>query len=114
MTGVQPLGKDLLAWLDGGMPEGDRKELPSPRKFSEGWVIGEPDLVIKMPQPFAVASVEHQHGFACGKPQHVAEIVALVALERDGFARLEGVIDEQARGAKVQLRHVNVPSSAAF
>ena len=80
---------------------------------NEGEVVG-PLAAADRGLPFAVAPVEHQHRFACGKPQHVAEIVALVAVERDGFARLEGVIDEQARGAKVQLRHVNVPSSAAF
>ena len=33
--------------------------------------------------PFAVAAVEHQDGFAGGKPQHVAQIIALVALQRD-------------------------------
>ena len=37
--------------------------------------------------PFAVASVEHQDGLAGGKPQHIAEIIALVALQRDRFAR---------------------------
>jgi peroxiredoxin len=46
--------KTLLAWLDGGMPEGDRKDLPSPRQFTEGWIIGKPDLILKLPQPFDV------------------------------------------------------------
>ena len=45
--------------------------------------------------PFAVASVEHQDRIARGKPQHIAEIIALVALERDRFARRQRGIDEQ-------------------
>ncbi|MFO0841188.1 MAG: redoxin family protein [Gemmataceae bacterium] len=44
----------LLAWLDGGMPKGDDKDAPAPRKFSEGWVIGTPDQVFTMPKAFDV------------------------------------------------------------
>jgi peroxiredoxin/mono/diheme cytochrome c family protein len=44
----------LLDWLDNGMARGDDKDLPPPRRFSEGWVIGEPDLVVSMPTPFEV------------------------------------------------------------
>jgi peroxiredoxin len=44
----------LLKWLDSGTPRGDDKDLPPPLKFSEGWRIGEPDLILKMPQEFDV------------------------------------------------------------
>jgi AhpC/TSA family protein len=44
----------LLAWLDNGTPRGDDKDLPSPRRFPEGWSIGKPDVIISMPQPFEV------------------------------------------------------------
>jgi peroxiredoxin/mono/diheme cytochrome c family protein len=44
----------LLAWLDGGTPRGEEKDLPPPRKFIEGWSIGEPDLVLKMPRVYEV------------------------------------------------------------
>ena len=40
--------------------------------------------------PFAVASVEDQDRFACRKPQHIAEIIALVALQRDRLRRPPG------------------------
>jgi hypothetical protein len=46
--------KTLLAWLDGGTPRGDDRDLPPPRTFPEGWQIGTPDLVIKLPKPFTV------------------------------------------------------------
>ena len=56
--------------------------------------------------PFAVAAVEHQDGFAGGKPQHIAQIIALVALQRDSLALAQGGVDEQARGAKIEFRHM--------
>ena len=40
----------LLKWANNGAPEGDRKDLPPTPKFTEGWVIGEPDLVIEAPE----------------------------------------------------------------
>jgi len=44
----------LAAWADSGAREGDPKHLPPPPKFVEGWQLGEPDLVIKMPEPFTI------------------------------------------------------------
>lgn len=44
----------LLAWVDRGMPAGDTKDLPAPRAFADGWVIGRPDVVIEMPEEFVV------------------------------------------------------------
>ena len=40
--------KDLLAWLDDGCPKGNPDEAPAPRKFIEGWRIGQPDQIITM------------------------------------------------------------------
>lgn len=44
----------LLHWLEQGTPRGDDRELPPPRIFPEGWTIGKPDLVLTMPEEFAV------------------------------------------------------------
>jgi hypothetical protein len=41
-------------WAEGGVPEGDSADLPPPPRFTEGWQLGEPDLVFKMPEPFEV------------------------------------------------------------
>jgi peroxiredoxin len=46
--------KTVLAWLDDGAPMGDERDLPPARTFPEGWQIGKPDLVIKLPKPFTV------------------------------------------------------------
>jgi len=47
--------QQLFTWIDNGCPQGDSKDLPEPRKFVEGWRIGEPDQVFKMAEkPFQV------------------------------------------------------------
>src|SRR4051812_24041154 len=42
----------LAAWAQAGAPEGEAKDLGTPPKFPEGWQLGTPDLVLKMPEPF--------------------------------------------------------------
>lgn len=44
----------LLTWLDAGKPEGNPNDAPKPRTFSSEWQIGEPDLVLQLPEPIAV------------------------------------------------------------
>jgi hypothetical protein len=54
----------LIAWVDGGAPEGNPKDLPKPVAFVEGWNIGKPDRVIEMPQPFDVpasGTIDYQY-----------------------------------------------------
>jgi hypothetical protein len=40
----------ITAWVDGGAKEGNPKDLPPAPKFNDGWAIGQPDLVIKVPE----------------------------------------------------------------
>lgn len=40
--------QQIATWIDNGCPEGDRKDLPEPRKFVEGWQIGQPDQIVYM------------------------------------------------------------------
>lgn len=54
----------LVAWIDAGAPFGDKKDLPKPRQFSDGWLIGKPDIVLKMPADYTVqatGTVEYQY-----------------------------------------------------
>jgi mono/diheme cytochrome c family protein len=44
----------ILAWVDQGAKEGDPKALPPAPKFTEGWEIGQPDLVIPMPKEYVL------------------------------------------------------------
>jgi hypothetical protein len=42
----------IIAWVDGGAKEGDVKDLPPTPKFTDGWNIGRPDLVIQIPEEY--------------------------------------------------------------
>jgi hypothetical protein len=44
----------LVAWIDGGVPEGNAKDAPPARSFVEGWSIGTPDVVFEMPETYEV------------------------------------------------------------
>lgn len=45
---------DLLAWLGAGKPQGEAKDAPVARVFPKEWAIGQPDLVVQIPQPIEV------------------------------------------------------------
>lgn len=42
----------IKQWADSGAPQGDPADLPPAPQFAEGWLLGEPDLVVKMPEPY--------------------------------------------------------------
>jgi hypothetical protein len=46
----------ITDWVNSGAPKGNPKEAPAPRSFSSkgGWMIGEPDLVVSIPEPYHV------------------------------------------------------------
>jgi hypothetical protein len=72
----------LLAWAEGGAPEGDPKDLPAAPRFADGWEIGTPDAVITMPRAFKVpawTAVPYQYfaiatGFADDKWVQAIEV----------------------------------------
>ena len=41
----------LRGWVNSGAPEGDPRDLPPPRNFTDGWELGQPDMVLTMPEP---------------------------------------------------------------
>jgi hypothetical protein len=41
-------------WVAGGMPRGDAKRMPAVPRFTEGWQLGKPDLVLEMPEAFEI------------------------------------------------------------
>ncbi len=48
---------DLLQrWIAGGAPEGEPADLPRRPSWAAGWRLGTPDLVVQMPEAFAVAA----------------------------------------------------------
>lgn len=46
--------KTLRAWADGGAPEGDPKETPALPQFADGWQLGQPDMVVSMPETYTL------------------------------------------------------------
>ncbi len=46
--------KTIVAWVDQGAAEGNAGDLPTAPRFSDGWQIGKPDLVLHMPQEFTI------------------------------------------------------------
>ncbi len=44
----------LTAWIANGAPKGDMKDAPPVPQFAEGWRIGTPDAVFKMPETYNV------------------------------------------------------------
>lgn len=44
----------ISAWVDAGAIEGNPKDLPAAPKFVEGWGIGNPDVIIQMPEEYSV------------------------------------------------------------
>ncbi len=54
----------LTQWADAGAPEGNAADLPKLPEFTEGWVIGKPDLVLKLPREFKIPAkgvVQYQY-----------------------------------------------------
>jgi mono/diheme cytochrome c family protein len=54
----------LDRWAETGAPEGDPVGLAPAQDFAEGWKLGTPDLVLTMPEPYAVpATGDDWRGF---------------------------------------------------
>ena len=50
---VRDLGL-LQQWVDDGALEGDPLDLPTAPQWTEGWQLGEPDLVVEMVEPYTL------------------------------------------------------------
>ena len=54
----------ISQWVEAGAPEGAAADLPKMPEFTEGWVIGKPDLVVEMPKAFTIPAtgvVQYQY-----------------------------------------------------
>ena len=54
----------LVRWTDAGAPEGDPKDRPPARHWTEGWNIPKPEAVLEMPSPFSLPAsgdVDYQY-----------------------------------------------------
>ncbi|MFN2421994.1 MAG: tetratricopeptide repeat protein [Gemmatimonadota bacterium] len=69
----------IRRWVEAGMPRGDPAEEPLPPEFPGGWQLGEPDLVVAMPEPYPVMG---EHGEA-GAHEEFRNFVIAVPIETD-------------------------------
>jgi hypothetical protein len=46
----------LVSWADSGAKPGNTKDAPKPLQFTQGWEIGQPDLILEMPTAFEIPS----------------------------------------------------------
>ena len=79
----------ILAWVDGGAPKGDDKDLPKTPSFVDGWTIGQPDAVFAMKEAFqipATGMVEYQY---IRIPTGITEDKWLAAIEIKPEARAQ-------------------------
>src|ERR1700730_3491198 len=44
----------ILQWVAAGALEGDASDLPAPPHYADGWMIGEPDVVLAMREDYAI------------------------------------------------------------
>ncbi|MEP7272505.1 MAG: DUF3471 domain-containing protein [Acidobacteriota bacterium] len=44
----------IVAWADAGAPEGSPKDLPPAPKFTEGWSIGKPDVILEVAEEYTI------------------------------------------------------------
>ncbi|HTB13089.1 MAG TPA: tetratricopeptide repeat protein [Bryobacteraceae bacterium] len=47
----------LARWVGQGMPEGDPADLPPTPRFTEGWQLGTPDLIVHMSQVYHLTAI---------------------------------------------------------
>jgi peroxiredoxin/mono/diheme cytochrome c family protein len=46
----------LGAWVDAGTPEGDPRDAPKPKTFTDGWQLGKPDLILTVPGEMTIGA----------------------------------------------------------
>ena len=55
---ISPLSARELAifshWVETGAQEGEARDRREPARFTDGWQLGTPDVVVRMPKPFTV------------------------------------------------------------
>ena len=82
--------KKLIAdWVEAGCPEGDPAAGPPPVHWPEGWAIGTPNVVLKMPVPFRVPAegvIEYQHAIV--DPGAITDLWVTAAEIRAGNRRV--------------------------
>ena len=109
-TGVRKLTDAQIQlvslWAKSGAPAGNLAKAPTSPKFAKGWTLGEPDLILKMPQSYQVAPSGADVYRCFVLPTGVTEDKEVVAVEyRAGnkavVHHVIGYLDTQGLGRKM-------------
>jgi peroxiredoxin len=99
----------LSAWVDGGTPEGNAKDAPAPAKFTDGWQLGTPDLVLEPKGETTIGpdGIDHFRCFVL--PTDLPEDKYVIAYEvRPGNRRVVHhtlhFLDTRGRGRRLEQR----------
>lgn len=100
----------LARWVDGGCPEGNPKDAPPPRPFPDGWALGEPDLVLTVPDDFVLGPTGPDHFRVHVFPTGLTEDRYVVAVDvRPGNRRVVhhavNYFDATGTARAAQARH---------
>ncbi|MFN7928316.1 MAG: cytochrome c [Blastocatellia bacterium] len=79
----------VKAWVDQGAKEGEAKDLPPMPKFTEGWAIGKPDMIIPMPKEFTLeASGPDEYQYFEVDPGFKQDVYVQMAEARPGNRKI--------------------------
>jgi peroxiredoxin/mono/diheme cytochrome c family protein len=79
----------IAAWVDAGAPKGNPKDAPPAREWADGWTLGKPDLVLKMPEKYQVSATGDDDFRCFVMPTGLTEDKQVVAMEvKPGNARV--------------------------
>jgi hypothetical protein len=71
----------IVAWVEGGAPQGPRRNLPPPPELSGEWILGEPDLALQLAEPNVVPAGEAAATFQATLPVDLAEPTWITGFE---------------------------------
>jgi hypothetical protein len=73
----------IANWVDQGSPEGDPRDMPPPREFSDmdKWHIGKPDLIVSMPKPYVLKATGGDQFYDLDVDPGFTEDVYIAAVE---------------------------------
>ncbi len=92
----------LVHWADAGAPAGDPHAAPPPRQWPEGWMIPQPDVVVRMPKPVALP--------ARGDVDYTYEIVP-TGFSEDKWVRMSEIQPSSRANVHHAVVYVRPPNS---
>jgi peroxiredoxin len=104
----------LTAWSDNGTAEGNPLDAPPPAKFSEGWKLGTPDMVLTLPDDYQVGPSGNDVFRCFVLPTNLTEDKYVESIEvRPGNPRVVHhailYIDTAGNGRKLEQKQLATP-----